>query len=176
VFRSAQTLPWQYGCCAFLEGKAAPADPSNPVNWHGVNKLAVGFDTICSQNILEAFCEALVIACNAADLAMSLVVDLKPLWANSANKFFDALASGTPMVINHGGWQKTILEESMAGFAIPPNEPKKAAEMIVSKINDAQWLDEAARNARTLAAAKFDRDTLALELEGVLLRTIEEAS
>jgi len=48
----------------------------------------------------------------AADVALSLFVDLRPMWANSANKFFDALASGTPVAINYGGWQAELIEKT----------------------------------------------------------------
>lgn len=39
----------------------------------------------------------------AASVVTSFVIDMKELWANSANKFFDALASGTAVAINYGG-------------------------------------------------------------------------
>jgi hypothetical protein len=49
------------------------------------------------------------------------------MWSNSANKFFDALASGTPVMINYQGWQADLLRDSMAGIVVPPDEPRRAA-------------------------------------------------
>ena len=45
-------------------------------------------------------------ALGAADISFSSFVDNKMMWANSANKFFDSIASGTPVALNYGGWQK----------------------------------------------------------------------
>ena len=49
---------------------------------------------------------------------------------NSANKFFDGLAAGKPMMINYGGWQSRLIKKNNAGFTIPNNNPKKALEII----------------------------------------------
>ena len=52
----------------------------------------------------------------SADMALSLFADKPEMQANSANKFFDALASGTPISINYGGWQKDIVETTNCGW------------------------------------------------------------
>lgn len=55
-------------------------------------------------------------------MGSSFVIPIKELWANSANKFFDTLAAGKPMLINHEGWQKKTLLENNAGFILPYNQ------------------------------------------------------
>jgi glycosyltransferase involved in cell wall biosynthesis len=105
----------------------------------------------------------------AADVALSLFVDLKPMWANSANKFFDALASGTPVAINYGGWQAELLEETGAGIVLPPNNPEEAARRLGAFVADGRALKEAGHAARRLAEERFSRDKLADQLEDVLL-------
>ena len=111
----------------------------------------------------------------AADLALSLFVDLKPMWSNSANKFFDALASGTPVAINYGGWQAELLAETGAGLVIPPDDPAEAAARIDAFLADLTVVRRAGRSARKLAEERFSRDKLAVELENVLLRAVESA-
>jgi glycosyltransferase involved in cell wall biosynthesis len=105
----------------------------------------------------------------AADVALSLFVDLKPMWANSANKFFDALASGTPVAINYGGWQAKLLEETGAGIVLPPDDPDEAARRLDAFVADGRALKEAGHAARRLAEERFSRDQLADQLEQVLL-------
>ena len=63
----------------------------------------------------------------AADVALSLFRNDPSLLANSANKVFDALASGTPVAINYGGWQADFLIESGAGIVLPPEDEEEAA-------------------------------------------------
>src|SRR5690606_29799362 len=41
----------------------------------------------------------------SVNMGSSFVIPIKELWANSANKFFDTLAAGKPILINHEGWQ-----------------------------------------------------------------------
>jgi glycosyltransferase involved in cell wall biosynthesis len=55
------------------------------------------------------------------DMAASTVLPIKELYANSANKVFDAFAAGTPLLINHGGWIKNIIEEEKCGLVIKNN-------------------------------------------------------
>ena len=106
---------------------------------------------------------------SAATLASSLFVDLEPMWANSANKFFDALAAGVPVMINYGGWQSEILDETGVGFRAPVNDLETAADLLVARVRDEAWLESARTAARRLANERFDRDLLARELENTLL-------
>lgn len=113
---------------------------------------------------------------SAADIAMSTVIDIKETWNNSANKFFDALASGTPIAINHEGWQADILRQSGAGIVLDIHNIQQAAEDLVSALHDSGWLQRASRAARILAKERFSRDLLAKQLEQVLLEAIRQNS
>lgn len=106
----------------------------------------------------------------SADMALSLFVDLKPMWANSANKFFDALAAGTPVAINYGGWQANLIEDYGAGIVLPPSNPDEAARRIIDFLADKSLIDNAGAAALKLAKERFSRDKLAKELEQVLLK------
>lgn len=105
---------------------------------------------------------------SAADLASSLFVDLEEMWANSANKFFDALAAGVPVAINYGGWQAELLEATGAGLVLPPDDPGAAATRLVGLLDDPDRLRSAGRAAAALAEERFDRDALADQLRMVL--------
>ena len=105
----------------------------------------------------------------AADIATSLFVPLEEMWANSANKFFDALASGTPVAINYGGWQKTLVEERGVGLVLDPEDTAAAAQQLATAVADSCWLGDAGDAAGKLAEDEFSRDVLARKLERVLL-------
>lgn len=109
---------------------------------------------------------------SAADVATSLFVDLPELWNNSANKFFDALASGTPVAINYRGWQADLLEKNRAGLVLDAKNPQAAAAALARALRDAEWLRQAGEAAARLAADLFARDKLARQLEGVLLSVV----
>jgi glycosyltransferase involved in cell wall biosynthesis len=110
----------------------------------------------------------LVDAFSAASVVISLFIDEPALRANSANKFFDALASGTAVAINYQGWQKDLLEETGAGIPIGP-DPLAAVAPLLELLNSTQRLSDCAARARQLAEERFDRDKLARQLENVLL-------
>jgi glycosyltransferase involved in cell wall biosynthesis len=111
---------------------------------------------------------------SAATISTSVVVDNPALWANSANKVFDSFANGTPVMINHEGWQAKLLRETGAGFVVDVNSPETAAIEINKKINDGAWLEKAGKAALKLAKTKFSRDLLAQKLEKVLLQAVEK--
>lgn len=112
---------------------------------------------------------------SAADLAISLVIDVPQLWNNSANKFFDALASGTPIAINYRGWQARLLAESGAGIVLPASDPTIAARQIVDLISDRGRLMQVSKAALKLAHSQFHADTLGDKLEAVLCEAIEHS-
>ncbi|QYX29899.1 glycosyltransferase family 4 protein [Sphaerospermopsis torques-reginae] len=108
----------------------------------------------------------------AADMAASLFIDIPEMQANSANKFFDALASGTPVLLNYGGWQAQLVETTNAGLVTWRMPILQAAECIAAKLNDRVWLQQAGKNARNLAEQKFNRDILANKLEKILTAAV----
>jgi glycosyltransferase involved in cell wall biosynthesis len=107
----------------------------------------------------------------SADLALSLFIDLPILATNSANKFFDAIASGTPVAINYGGWQAELIRSAECGLVLPPNDAAKAAQQIADFLSDPARITDAGERARRLAETTFDRnvlvDKLAVLLEGI---------
>lgn len=101
----------------------------------------------------------------AATVATSLFLPLPGMAANSANKFFDALASGTPLALNYGGWQAALVEETGAGVLLAPADPAVAAKDLTALLSDPDRLSAAGVAAAHLARERFDRDMLARAFE-----------
>ena len=104
----------------------------------------------------------------AASVVTSWILDLPAAEKNSANKFFDGLAAGRPVCLNHGGWQADLLEEYGAGFVLP-RDHSEAAKILMSKLLDESALQVSGLAARRLAETKFSRDMLAAKLEETLV-------
>lgn len=86
------------------------------------------------------------------------------LEANSANKFFDYLACGLPVVTNYLGWQADYLHNWQAGLSAPQSDEATFAQHLLRLVQDAQLRAEIGHNARRLAAAHFDRKQIANRL------------
>lgn len=110
----------------------------------------------------------------AADIASSLFIDLPEMWNNSANKFFDALASSTPIAINYRGWQADLIQETDVGLVLDAKDIRQAATHLLNAIHDRDWLQLAGQRARKLAEERFSRDVLAQQLEHVMLDTVAD--
>lgn len=104
----------------------------------------------------------------ASSVAVSLVIPEPALWHNSANKFFDALATSTPVLINYEGWQAELLRETKAGIVVPSDDPEAAAAALVAFLDAPERLAAARTAAGTLARTRFDRDAQAERLLDVL--------
>lgn len=113
---------------------------------------------------------------NAATMASALFIDLPEMRPNSANKFFDALASGTPVFLNYGGWMHELVNKHNCGITGWKMSIKDVAKELHDKMNDQTWLDQAAKSARSLAETEFDRDKLANQLISVLELTLNNKS
>ncbi len=111
---------------------------------------------------------------STAVLALSLFIDLPVLETNSANKFFDALASGTPVAINYGGWQAELINRTGCGLVLPPSEPENAALMIASFLEDESRVRDAGVAASQLAETDFSRDALVDKLAALLESLVTE--
>lgn len=114
---------------------------------------------------------------SAATIASNLVTDLPEARANSANKFFDTLAAGKPILLNHGGWMHDVVKARNCGLAMWQQPIELVAQELHSKMNDQNWLSQAGIAAKKLAEQNFDRDMLAKQFEEVIKAAIKgEAS
>ena len=107
-----------------------------------------------------------------SDVCLTIFASLPVLETSSPNKFFDALASGRPVLINFGGWMKEVLERHNAGVAVPSNDPEELAAKIIELRSRPELLAEMGHNARALAEGEYDRDKLARQVEAVLLSIV----
>lgn len=91
----------------------------------------------------------------AASLGSSFVIDIKELWANSANKFFDTLAAGKPILINHEGWQAETIREYNIGYILPPIITSKDAHKFVEYTLNTDVIEKQKLNALSVAKDKY---------------------
>ena len=105
---------------------------------------------------------------SAANMASALFIDLPEMRPNSANKFFDALASGTPVLLNYGGWMHEMVNSHGCGLAMWQRTISEVAQQLDQKLHDNAWLERSGAAARQLAEQHFDRDLLAEQLVRVL--------
>lgn len=110
---------------------------------------------------------------SAADMSACLFIDMPEMQPNSANKFFDALASGTPVLLNYGGWMHELVQTHECGLAMWRKPIKEVANKVANTITDDKWLTVASNAARSLAEQEFDRDKLALQFMNVLEAAVE---
>lgn len=77
----------------------------------------------------------------------------KILEDNSANKFFDFLAAGLPVLINYKGWQKKVLEKYNCGKS--DLVPEAMANTIINLKKNNELRKKMGKNSRVLAENKY---------------------
>lgn len=111
---------------------------------------------------------------SASDITTSLIIDLKEMWANSANKLFDSLAAGKPIAINYDGWQADLLRSSGAGIVLDSVNIDESAKILLQAIRNKAWIEKAGLAAKKLARDEFAIDVHAKKLEAVLQRAVDK--
>ncbi|NJI60701.1 glycosyltransferase family 4 protein [Microbacterium oxydans] len=105
---------------------------------------------------------------SAADITTSVVTDNPVMNANSANKFFDSLAAGRAIAINHEGWQAVLIRGHQIGLVLDRTDIPGSAARLVAFAGDETVRRSAHRKARVLAREQFLRDDLASRLADTL--------
>lgn len=103
-----------------------------------------------------------------ADVGVVSFDSYKILETNSANKYYDYLASGLPVLINYQGWQKNALENNGCGFSV--STPAIASDTLTTLSNDSALYKRMSQHARLLAVKEYDRKTLAAQLSVLILK------
>jgi len=110
----------------------------------------------------------------AADLASNIVIDIPEVWNNSANKFFDALAAGVPLLINSGGWQADLIKSENAGLVTHRLTIKESAIRIDAFMHDKNLLKRSSLNAAKLSKKFFNKKKLVRQIEKILILSLEK--
>jgi len=111
-----------------------------------------------SESVSKKDLPVLMAACDAA---MIIFANYPILEHNSANKFFDSLSAGKPVLLNYSGWQREIIEKYSAGFGCEQGDKQQFAENLLRLYNDRDLARQMGINARQLAKEQFGRDDLA---------------
>jgi len=125
----------------------------------GLNNIEI-IDAVPKEKLPE-----LVAAC---DVAIVIFANFTVLENNSANKFFDSLSAGKPILLNYSGWQRKILEENDAGFGCDLWDMGQFVEKVSYLNSHRKQLKSMGQNARRIAMEKFDRDKLAAQVLSLL--------
>lgn len=104
----------------------------------------------------------------SSDLGIMIVRNFKILEDNSANKFFDFLASGLPILINYAGWQKEELDLYKLGFSCSSTDYYDMVEKILYLKRNKELYKEMSKNSKALAKDKFSRNICCNKLINIL--------
>jgi len=97
----------------------------------------------------------------AADIALVVIANYPIIEHNCANKFFDGLSAGKPVLLNYSGWQRKILEGNEAGFGCDLCNLDQFVEKVLYLNSHSQQVEQMGQNARRVAVKNFNRDDLA---------------
>lgn len=101
----------------------------------------------------------------SADVGLVTFAPFPVLEANSANKFYDYLASGLPVLTNYEGWQAEYLRSYNCGLSSPMRDGYRAlADNVEILLRNPDLRREMGRNGRRLAENVFDRERIARDL------------
>jgi glycosyltransferase involved in cell wall biosynthesis len=107
------------------------------------------------------------------DLGLMILADVPAFYrGTSPNKFFDYLASGIPVLVNHPGWLADEIAAHDCGVAVPPGDPAALAAAVVRLRDDREAARRLGANARRLAEERFARDRLAGEFQRFIEATL----
>ena len=105
---------------------------------------------------------------SAATICCSLFIPLDEMTKNSANKFYDGLAAGKPILINYTGWHKDLINENDLGLVADNEKIYETAKILVEMINNEDDLKRKGANSSKVAHQQFSRDALAQKLGDIL--------
>lgn len=105
---------------------------------------------------------------SVADMAFVSFAHLPVLKTNSPNKFFDALAAGKAILVNHKGWVYQLVKQHNLGIYFNPSKPREAFEKLESLAKNQSALASYQRNARQLAEQHFSEEIAVKKILQVL--------
>ena len=124
-----------------------------------LNKNVFILDSVSKQDLPQLYFECA--------MGSSFVIPIKELWANSANKFFDTLAAGKPILINHEGWQKEVIVNENIGYVFPDSISDNAIKEFALYTQNEVLIAGQQKNALRIAKEKYALDIAVLKYNKV---------
>lgn len=96
---------------------------------------------------------------NKIDVGL-MILDNIPAFYNgtSPNKFFDYIASGTPVLNNYPGWLAKLISDNNCGFVVNPGDKEAFIDRLIELKENKTLMSKLGSNARHLAESMFDRN------------------
>ncbi|GMQ35175.1 glycosyltransferase family 4 protein [Algoriphagus taiwanensis] len=95
---------------------------------------------------------------SVTDLAWISFAHLPVLKTNSPNKFFDALAAGKPILVNHKGWVYDLVKTHQIGISCLPGKMEKAFAKLENLEQNKEELKSMGIRSRKLAETYFSKE------------------
>lgn len=124
-----------------------------------LNKNCFFFDSVSKNDLPYLYSRCTV--------GSSFVIDVPILWDNSANKYFDTLASHRPIVVNHRGWQADEIEKYNLGYVLNPVVDDNVATNFVAYMNNRELLNIQGVNAFRHAVENYSLDIAVKKYLGI---------
>ncbi|MDI1323969.1 MAG: glycosyltransferase family 4 protein [Algoriphagus sp.] len=103
-----------------------------------------------------------------ADLAWISFAHLPVLKTNSPNKFFDALAAGKAILVNHKGWVFQLVKQYGLGFSCLPGKMESTFEELERLESNPKALLQMQQNSRALAEKHFSKEHAVTRLKEII--------
>jgi glycosyltransferase involved in cell wall biosynthesis len=103
-----------------------------------------------------------------ADFSWISFAHLPVLKTNSPNKFFDAIAAGKPVIINHKGWVYDLMKANHLGISCLPSKLDKAFAQLEELADNPEKILKMGGNSRRVATNYFSKELAISRLVCVL--------
>jgi glycosyltransferase involved in cell wall biosynthesis len=103
-----------------------------------------------------------------SDFAWISFAHLPVLKTNSPNKFFDAIAAGKAILVNHKGWVYDLVKENKLGISCLPHKLESAFTELENLENHPEKIVHMSRNSRQLAEKYFSKEIAVARLNQVI--------
>jgi len=90
-----------------------------------------------------------------SDMVYISFAHLPVLKTNSPNKFFDALAMGKPLIVNHKGWIQELIHTHQLGLYYNAKQADASWKKLCDFVDNSQKMSDAGKRARLLGENYF---------------------
>lgn len=126
-----------------------------------LNKNVFILDSVSKQDLPQLYYECA--------MGSSFVIPVKELWANSANKFFDTLAAGKPILINHKGWQREVITKEKIGYVLTDVISDKTLAAFALYTQNEALIKDQQTNALKIAKLNYALDIAVLKYNKIFI-------
>jgi len=139
-----------------MQNRDITKDLQDAINRYQLNQSIIFTGSLSQSQIRSLWCRMDIAVCPSLSEGMS-------------NAILEATAAGKPIVATRVGGNSELVRDGINGYLVPPNDPCRLADSVVTLLKNHEKRVEYGRKSKTISSMEYSLESMFDQYERILV-------